>query len=120
MFIIGLGDRKFTKFYTFDSLGTRLLKVDLDKRGEKHQPGACHICHGGEPKSLVDDGTGTNTNIYPNYGATGGGFLAWDLDLYKYSTTSPYTQVEQEPKFKLFNDIILRIRNVLQNHNIGD
>ena len=109
LFIIGKGDRKFTKFFTFDSTGARIAKVDLDGRGDKHQPGVCHVCHGGEPKSLVDDGSGNM--IYPDYGDTQAGFLAWDLDLYKYSS-SPYTRAEQEAKFKSFNDIILRIRNV--------
>jgi len=105
LFIIGRGDRKFTKFYTFGADGTRLGKVDLDGRNDKQQPGVCHICHGGEPKT-------PDAGIYPDNGDTGASFIAWDPDLYKYSDQSPYTRAEQEQKFRAFNRTVLKIRNV--------
>jgi len=105
LFIIGRGDRKFTKFYTFAADGTRVGKVDLDGRGDKHQPGVCHVCHGGDPKALV-------AGVYPDYGDTGASFMAWDPDLYQYSNQSTYTRTEQAQKFMAFNKTVLNIRNV--------
>ena len=119
IYLIGKGDRKITTFYTFigqktiDNLaaqnvnlngvtaGDRIIAADLDGRGLKYQPGVCNACHGGAPKSLVN-------GVYPDHGDTGAGFLAWDLDLFKYSTTdAQYSRANQENKFKSFNRTVL-------------
>ncbi len=104
LYVIGRGNRKFTKFYTFGPDGNRVGKIDLDGQGEKQQPGVCHVCHGGEPKALT-------AGVYPDYGNTEASFMAWDPDLYKYSDQSPYTRADQEEKFMAFNQTVLTLRN---------
>ena len=125
LFILGKGDRKITTFYTFIgqklinalnqkgvplnglAAGDRIIAADLDGRGDKYQPGLCNTCHGGSPKQLVN-------GVYPDHGDTGASFIAWDLDLYKYSATDPrYSRAIQEPKFKSFNKTVLSMSNLV-------
>jgi len=129
-YLIGKGDRKFVTFYTFmgqvglDGLtqngrvpppapfyppnlaaGDRVLAANLDTRGDKYQPGVCNVCHGGAPKSLV-------AGVYPDQGDTNAGFLAWDMDLFKYDTQagSPYERATLEPTIREFNRTVLSVQ----------
>ena len=97
---------KYTKFYTFVGTilaadigvadGTRVTKINLDGRGDKFQPGVCNVCHGGQPKPLVN-------GEYPDFGDTGAQFLPWDVDTFEFSEDPLYTRAEQEDDFKKLN-----------------
>lgn len=116
-YLIGNGDKKIVTFYTYIgakgaagnanlTAGQRVLSANLDGRGEKFQPGVCNVCHGGAPKSL--DATGA----YPDHGDTNAGFLAWDMDLFKYDETgsSQYTRAFLDPIMKEFNRTVLAVQ----------
>jgi len=139
-YIIGMGERKFVTFYTYigqkgvDLLtnngtqappspfypanlaaGDRVLAANLDGRGDKYQPGVCNVCHGGAPKSLAN-------GVYPEYGDTNAGFLAWDMDLFLYDKApgSQYSRANLEPKIKEFNRTVLSVkRSATENSPAG-
>ena len=96
----------YTKFYAFDGNGDRIIKANLDSRGEKHLPGVCTVCHGGNPRPLLPDGS------YPDDGNTQAGFLPWDLDTFSFSDTlfgglPIYNRASQEAAFKSLNAAVL-------------
>jgi hypothetical protein len=90
------GGARFTKFYTFGGDDQRLTSVDLDGRGAKFMPGLCNVCHGGEPKPLVN-------GVFPNAGDTEAQFLPWDLETYEFPDQSDFTRAAQEDAFKALN-----------------
>ena len=96
----------FTTFYAFGPDGNRLQQADLDGRGAKSLPGACNICHGGNPRPVLEDGR------YPGRGDTGAGFLPWDLEAFGFSETlygglPIYNRTSQEADFKALNEAVL-------------
>jgi len=114
IFLVGKGEKKIVTFYTYigdkGALGTnlvggqRVLSANLDGRGEKFQPGVCNVCHGGAPKQLVN-------GVYPDHGDTNAGFLAWDMDLFKYDIDgSTYSRANLEPIMKEFNRTVLGVQ----------
>jgi len=129
VYILGKGDRKIVTFYTYIgqvgfngltnngtqapptpfypanlAVGDRVLAANLDGRGDKYQPGVCNVCHGGAPKSLVG-------GVYPDQGDTNAGFLAWDMDLFKYAAVgSGYDRASIEPTIKEFNRAVLSVQ----------
>lgn len=95
------GGTPYVKFHTFDGNGDRILKIDLDGRGEKSVPGMCTTCHGGQPLEL-DNG------FYPNEGRIGTRFIPFDLDTFEYSTAHPeFSRANQEDEFKILNAAVL-------------
>lgn len=100
------GGDPFIKFFTFDGAGNRIIKVDLDGRGEKVQPTMCLTCHGGDTDRLVN--VTTDTVIYPDFGDTSTRFIPFDLDSFKYSLVDArYSRSAQEAAFKQLNDGVL-------------
>jgi hypothetical protein len=93
--------------YTFNGADLREVDgkpfaPDLDFRGNKQQPGACLICHGGFPSALVN-------GVYPNKGEIKGfKFLPFDLDNFTFDTIDPnLSRAAQEEAFKRFNRAVL-------------
>ena len=97
-----LGGPRYVKFYTFRADGKRVnpddtvFAPDLDGRGEKFQPGVCNICHGGQPKPLVN-------GEYPDRGNTDAQFLPWDVNSFEFSDDPEFTRAALEPQFKKLN-----------------
>ena len=77
---VGTSSGRETQFYVFDSLGNRILKIDLDQEGEKYIPGLCQNCH--------DDK-----------------FIVFDAESFGYSSLLPRSA--QEPEFRELNDLVL-------------
>jgi mono/diheme cytochrome c family protein len=109
-------DPMFAKFYTFKAYPeapeadeTRLLKVDLDKRGAKHMPGPCIICHGGTARPLLADGSFPSaalphdTNPGLRVGDTLSRMQPLEVDSFEYSDKSGYSRAEQEASLKAIN-----------------
>lgn len=96
------GGGRFVKFFTFQADGSRVefdqsaFAPDLDGRGKKFQPGVCNICHGGQPKPLVN-------GVYPDRGNTDAQFLPWDVDSFEFSDDPEFTRAALEPQFKKLN-----------------
>ena len=100
------GGTPYTRFYAFDSNGDRLLSADLDGQGQKFLPGVCTVCHGGNPRQLLPDGS------YADEGDTGAGFLPWDLDTFGFSDTlfdglPRYNKASQQAALKTMNAAVL-------------
>jgi hypothetical protein len=99
---VGGGGDPLIKFFTFDGAGNRIVKIDLDGRGEKVQPAMCLTCHGGNPKRLVD--LTPDRVVYPDFGDTEARFIPFDLDSFAYSTTDArYARSAQEAAFERLN-----------------
>ena len=101
--------KKFVIFYAYDGMtDSRLTNTpdspfapDLDGRGNKHVPGLCNSCHGGEPLIL------TNVGQYPKKGNTRSLFLPLDLDNFEFGNGPGQSRVEQEAAYKRMNEIVL-------------
>ncbi len=100
------GGDPYIKFFTFDGAGNRIIKVDLDGRGEKVQPTMCLTCHGGNADRLVNR-TPTAV-IYPDFGDTDARFIPFDLDSLTYSRADArYSRDAQEAAFEQLNTGVL-------------
>jgi hypothetical protein len=88
----------FTKFYTFDGRGRRILDPALDTHGVKLQPGVCLPCHGGSDLQVGDPDAYKN-----NGGNLGASFVPFDLDSLGFSSRPGYTRADQELQFKKLN-----------------
>lgn len=127
------GGPKFTRFYGYGNDGQRVATLDLIGRGKQEAfPGLCADCHGGNPGGL--DGGGQFVSLDPALpgaaaGNFGGGFLAWDLDLYEYHDpfgagaavgSGVYSRANQENAFRELNRIVLQtdptraLRNLIE------
>ena len=90
----------FTKFYAFNANGNRVESVDVDGRGDKALPGACNVCHGGEPEAIV-------AGIFPNDGNTGATFLPVDLSALEFDDSPGLRREDLEIDLREFNRTIL-------------
>ena len=114
-------DPKFAKFYTFVADPTnpntdepRLLKVDLDNRGEKHMPIPCITCHGGSAKPLLPNGSfpsaalpgATAQEVANRVGDTRSRLQPLEVDSFEYSDKPGYSRAEQEAALKLINEAV--------------
>lgn len=89
-----LAKGRFVKFFTFapDDRGDsqRIGSMNFDGRGERHTPGNCVTCHGGETANLDEIETGAwGQPVYRNCGDTNATFMPWDLDSFLYSDDDP-------------------------------
>jgi len=104
------GGTPFVKFYTYDpSTGARLLKANLDGRGDKAMPTICISCHGGRGDPL------TPTGLFPKLvnsvsGARGdiaGKLHPFEPASFDFSTVPAYTRAALEAKIKTINKMVL-------------
>jgi hypothetical protein len=106
----------YAKFFTFDpATGQRLLKGNLDGRGNKAMPGICISCHGGRADPLKFDGSfPRSVTSFP--GASDKDALAGDVQAhlqplevgtFDFSTTPGYTRADQEANLKMINKLVL-------------
>jgi subtilisin-like proprotein convertase family protein len=122
------GGDPYVKFYTFNGNheqkalraqpteppDARINKINLDGRGDKHQPGMCMVCHGGQPKSLVN-------GIYPDEGRVGARFIPFDVGSFTYPTIAGFSRASQEASFKEMNAQVLKsmvAENIFENHTL--
>ena len=91
------GDR-ITKFYIYDANGNRKNSTFFDPdpatREELFLPNACASCHGGGRKDFATNG-----------GKTGGGFLAFDFNVFEYGTLT--SRAANETNVKRLNQGVL-------------
>lgn len=91
-----LGDR-ITKFYIYGADGTRKNSTFFDPdpatREELFLPNGCASCHGG------------GEDFTANSGKTGGGFLAFDFNVFEYGTLT--SRAENEASVKQLNKGVL-------------
>lgn len=91
------GDR-ITKFYIYDAAGNRknstFFDPDLATREELFLPNGCASCHGGG-KDFATRG-----------GKTGGGFLAFDFNVFEYGTLT--SRAANEANVKKLNQGVLK------------
>jgi cytochrome c5 len=102
------GDR-VVKFYVYNNLGNRVNSANLDKLGNRSVPQLCMVCHGGEyPGGPVLGSAPPFTSVADV--KLGSNFLPFDLHYYKFPTTpSGFDKATQQPKFKDFNQMIVKI-----------
>jgi hypothetical protein len=100
------GGRPIVKFYVYDQAGNLTPTAKLDSQGLKVMPYICLVCHGGV--------YGDSTN--PDKGAS---FREFDVSAFDYDRrpSSPYTQENLQPVFKVLNDIV---RNTAPNPDQRD
>lgn len=91
------GDR-ITKFYIYDAAGNRKNSTFFDPnvatREELFLPNGCASCHGGGNKDFAARG-----------GKTGGGFLAFDFNVFEYGTLT--SRAANEANVKKLNQGVL-------------
>lgn len=91
------GDR-ITKFYIYDAAGNRKNSTFFDpvvaKREELYLPNSCASCHGGGNKDFATRG-----------GKTGGGFLAFDFNVFEYGSLT--SRADNEANVKKLNKGVL-------------
>lgn len=92
------GDR-ITKFYIYDAAGNRKNSTFFDPnvatREELYLPNACAACHGGGRKDFATNG-----------GKTGGGFLAFDFNVFEYGALT--SRAANEANVKKLNQGVLK------------
>ena len=111
--------KKFAVFYAYNGITDSRLEntaaspfaPELDGRGNKHIPGVCNSCHGGEPLELTDVGQ------YPKNGNTKSLFLPLDLDNFEFGTGPGQSRVEQEATYKRMNQIVLLTHDDKYKHD---
>jgi len=90
------GDR-ITKFYIYNAKGGRengtIFDPDLTKAEKLYLPKGCASCHGG------------GKNFATSGGKTGGGFLAFDFNVFEYGTLT--SRAENETNVKKLNKGVL-------------
>jgi hypothetical protein len=91
------GDR-ITKFYIYNANGGReystIFDPDLTKAEKLFLPNGCAACHGGGNKNFATRG-----------GKTGGGFLAFDFNVFEYGTLT--SRADNEANVKKLNQGVL-------------
>ncbi|MFA5243589.1 MAG: hypothetical protein WC392_14575 [Sulfuricella sp.] len=91
------GDR-ITKFYIYDAAGNRknstFFDPDVATREELFLPNGCASCHGGGNKDFATRG-----------GKTGGGFLAFDFNVFGYGALT--SRADNEANVKKLNKGVL-------------
>jgi len=94
------GDR-ITKFYIYDAAGNRKNSTFFDPnvatREELFLPNGCASCHGGGNEDFATRG-----------GKTGGGFLAFDFNVFEYGTLA--SRAANEANVKKLNKGVLMTR----------
>lgn len=80
---------------------------ELDFHGVKQHPGACFMCHGGDPRNL------TSTGKYPSQGRSSGfKFMPLDIDNLLFTSEDdggdPNSRAAQEAQIKRYNQVVLR------------
>jgi hypothetical protein len=95
------GSAAFTRFFIFGPSGQLLPSVNLDGRREKHVPGTCIVCHGGDHYAgrFPTDGTG-KANV-------GAHFLPYDIGNFLFSNTAGLTRTAQESAIYNLNHNVL-------------
>lgn len=92
------GDR-ITKFYIYDAAGNRknstFFDPDVATREELYLPNGCASCHGGGNKDFATRG-----------GKTGGGFLAFDFNVFEYGPLT--SRADNEANVKKLNQGVLK------------
>ena len=92
------GDR-ITKFYIYDAAGNRKNSTFFDPnvatREELYLPNGCAACHGGGRKDFATNG-----------GKTGGGFLAFDFNVFEYGVLT--SRAANEANVKKLNQGVLK------------
>ncbi len=110
------GGMSFTKFYSFDAAGNRVLSLDLDGRGAKTVPTTCLSCHGGRADPLTPAlGSPTGLALFPvqsNSASMARGdaqahLHALEVDALDFSNAPGYSRAAQEATLKAINKIIL-------------
>ena len=102
--------RQFAKFYTFRPESTavnadqqRLLKVDLDGRGDKAMPMPCIYCHGGRGLALDERGEFYAHPQTAIKGGTNAKLQTLDVDSFEFADSGPFTRSAQEALLKQLN-----------------
>ena len=94
------GDR-ITKFYIYNANGGReystIFDPDLTKAEKLFLPNGCAACHGGGRKDFATRG-----------GKTGGGFLAFDFNVFEYGTLT--SRADNEANVKKLNQGVLKTK----------
>ncbi|BCB26674.1 hypothetical protein SKTS_15600 [Sulfurimicrobium lacus] len=92
------GDR-ITKFYIYDAAGNRknstFFDPDVATREELFLPNGCAACHGGGNKNFATRG-----------GKTGGGFLAFDFNVFEYGPLT--SRAANEANVKKLNQGVMK------------
>ncbi|GLP96853.1 hypothetical protein [Paraferrimonas sedimenticola] len=94
--------RKILKFFTFSPSGDqqRLVKVNLDGRGEKYMPTTCIICHGGYAYPPLPNGEFDPVTLHSPQ------FVMLQPDTFQYSDMSNYTYADQAPNIQAINQLV--------------
>ena len=110
------GTVKFVKFYTFAPItGTRLLKANLDGRGDKAMPTICMSCHGGRGDALTPVDGATGKKLFAKVmnlasqarGDVAGQLHAFEPASFDFSALSGFTRASKEAKMKTLNKMVL-------------
>lgn len=110
------GTVSFVKFYTFAPLtGTRLLKANLDGRGDKAMPTVCMSCHGGRGDALTPTDSASGQKLFNKVmnlasqarGDVAGQLHAFEPASFDFSSLSGFTRASLEAKMKTLNKLVL-------------
>lgn len=80
-------------FYVFKTDGTRATDAALDSEGPKPVPVMCMSCHGG-------------SYDFTSHQVKDASFLPFDLQSFRFSTTTGFTRADQEDRFRAQNQMV--------------
>jgi hypothetical protein len=109
------GTVNFVKFYTYDPVtGARLLRANLDGRGDKAMPTICISCHGGRGDPLTPpDASGKRlfpllvNSVSQSRGDVAGQLHALEPAAFDFSKLPAFSRAMQEAKIKTINKMVL-------------
>jgi len=103
---------KVLKFFTFkpessaaDAVQNRLLKANLDGRGEKAVPSACLTCHGARMLPLNSDGS------FPDITLLTSKHNQIEAELLEYANADGWRRADMEPGIKKLNEFVAEAYN---------
>lgn len=112
-------DPMFNKFYTFradpknpHADEPRIIKVDLDDRGEKYMPIPCITCHGGSANPLLPNGDFPSAalpdeaNPELRIGDTDAKLQPLEVDSFEFSDQPGFTRAQQESNLRALNRLV--------------
>jgi len=110
------------KFFTFapeDDRGrqVRVLKANLDGRGDKYMPGICVQCHGGRLLPLDPGGELPRLRTSDDLGLPGdveAKLQAFEVDTFDFADSGPFSRANQEEKLRRLN------ATVYDSYDAGD
>ncbi len=103
---------KVLKFFTFkpessdpNATQNRLLKANLDGRGEKFVPGTCLTCHGARMLPLNADGS------FPEFTLLTSKHNQIEAELVEYANADGWRRADMEPGIKMLNEYVTESYN---------